>query len=101
VVVAVAMLLEWEGMEEDAYRALVEAMDLGGAMFPGAVLHLAGPVAGGWRAVDVWESEEAFERFRVEKLGAALTRAGVAPPRVDLWPVLALATPQGPLTAQR
>ena len=99
--VAVAMLLEWEGMDEDAYRALVEAMELGGAMFPGAVLHLAGPIAGGWRAVDVWESEEAFERFRVERLGAALTRAGVAPPRVDLWPVHTLATPQGPLTAQR
>lgn len=98
---AVAMLLEWEGMDEDAYRALVQAMDLGGGMFPGSVLHLAGPIAGGWRAVDVWESEQAFERFRVEVLGAALTRAGVAPPTVDLWPVHTLATPQGPLTAQR
>lgn len=98
---AVAMLLEWEGMDEASYRALVEAMDLGDAMFPGAVLHLAGPIEGGWRAVDVWESEEAFERFRVERLGSALTRAGVAPPRVDLWPVHNLATPQGPLTAQQ
>jgi hypothetical protein len=100
-VVAVAMLLEWEGMDEDAYRAMVEATGLGGAMFPGAVLHLAGPIAGGWRAVDVWESAEAFERFRVEVLGAALVKAGLAPPRVDLWPVHALATPQGPLAAQR
>lgn len=98
---AVAMLLEWEGMDEVSYRALVEAMDLGDDMFPGAVLHLAGPIEGGWRAVDVWESEEAFERFRVERLGSALTRAGVAPPRVDVWPVHNLATPRGPLTAQQ
>lgn len=26
-------------------------------------MHVAGPTDGGWRVIDVWESEEAFQRF--------------------------------------
>ena len=29
----------------------------------GILAHAAGPTNDGWRVVDVWESEEAFERF--------------------------------------
>ena len=29
----------------------------------GILFHAAGPTEGGWRVVDVWESEEAFESF--------------------------------------
>ena len=29
----------------------------------GILSHAAGPTNDGWRVVDVWESEEAFERF--------------------------------------
>jgi len=29
----------------------------------GILAHVAGPTADGWRVVDVWESEEAFQRF--------------------------------------
>lgn len=29
----------------------------------GILAHTAGPTAGGWRVIDVWESEEAFQRF--------------------------------------
>lgn len=29
----------------------------------GILSHIAGPTADGWRVVDVWESEAAFERF--------------------------------------
>ncbi len=29
----------------------------------GVLFHAAGPTENGWRVVDVWESEEAFERF--------------------------------------
>lgn len=93
---AVAMLLEWDDMDEQAYLSLLRALDLGERMYRGAVLHLAGPVAGGgWRAVDVWDSLEAFERFREEKLGPAMRELELAVPRVDLWQVHSLATPQG------
>lgn len=29
----------------------------------GILSHSAGPTADGWRVIDVWESEEAFQRF--------------------------------------
>ena len=29
----------------------------------GCLTHMAGPMPGGWRVVDVWESEAAFSRF--------------------------------------
>ena len=29
----------------------------------GILSHSAGPTATGWRVIDVWESEEAFQRF--------------------------------------
>lgn len=92
---AVAMVIEWPGVDQEAYLALLRELDLGERMFPGAVLHLAGPVEGGWRAVDVWDSPEAFERFLREKLVAASARAGLPAPKVDTWPVFSLATPQG------
>ncbi len=88
---AVAMLVEWPGADERTYLDLIAALDLGDSMFPGAVLHLAGPSEAGWRVVDVWDSHEAFERFRAEKLGPAMARVGLAAPKVDAWPVTALA----------
>jgi hypothetical protein len=41
----------------------------------GRVAHVAGPVAGGFRIVDVWESKEAAERFHRDFLRPAVTRA--------------------------
>ena len=29
----------------------------------GILSHTAGPTASGWRVIDVWESEDAFQRF--------------------------------------
>jgi len=34
----------------------------------GCRLHIAGPVEQGWRVITVWDSREAFDRFRDEKL---------------------------------
>jgi hypothetical protein len=32
------------------------------------VVHIAGPIDGGWRVITVWDSEEQFQQFRTEKL---------------------------------
>jgi hypothetical protein len=98
---AIAMLLEWVGVDETKYLELVERVALGERMFPGAILHVAGPIEGGWRAVDVWESQEAFDRFFAEKLQQASTEAAIDPPSVSVWPVLAIRTPQGVPEPQR
>ena len=98
---AIAMLLEWADMDEAKYLELIERLGLGDRMFPGAVLHLAGPNEGGWRAVDVSESQEAFDRFFTEKLQQASMEAGIDAPSVSVWPVLAIRTPQGVPEPQR
>jgi hypothetical protein len=40
------------------------------------VSHVAGPTEGGWRVVDVWESEEELDRFR-QTLLPQLKQAGM------------------------
>ena len=98
---AIAMLLEWTGMHEGKYLELVERLALGDGMFPGAMLHLAGATEGGWRVVDVWESQEAFDRFFEEKLQQASSEAKIEPPSVSIWPVFTIRTPQGAPEPQR
>ncbi len=41
----------------------------------GLVCHAAGEDGGTWRAVSVWESEDAYARFRDEKLMPAVKQA--------------------------
>ncbi len=76
---AVAFIHEVPGLTQEQYEMVVrEAKQAGPA--PGGLLHLAGPMDGGWRIIDVWESREAAEalytdawRRRVEEI------YGVAP----------------------
>jgi hypothetical protein len=98
---AIAMLLEWSGMGESEYLSLIERLGLGSRMFPGAIAHVAGPTDDGWRVVDVWDSQEAFDRFWAEKLQEASTEVGIEAPSVSVWPVLAIRTPQGIPEPQR
>jgi hypothetical protein len=43
----------------------------------GILAHCAGPSEAGWRVIDVWESEEAFQRFG-ETIGPLLAASGMA-----------------------
>jgi hypothetical protein len=71
---AVATVLEFAGMTRDAYER-VGGMLPGGAP-DGILYHACGPVDGGWRIMDVWESREAFDRFADETYLPAVKRAG-------------------------
>lgn len=42
----------------------------------GLIVHVAGPTDEGVRIIDVWESEEAWERFRSERLVPAIAALG-------------------------
>jgi hypothetical protein len=45
----------------------------------GMLYHVAGPnESGGWRVIEVWESQEAADRFLNEKLGQALQKANIS-----------------------
>ena len=65
---AVGVFMEFPGVTRDQYEQLVQDMNLGGPS-EGELIHVCGPTTdGGWRTVDVWESQEAFERFANELL---------------------------------
>ena len=54
----------------DAYLERVEAI---GAPLPeGLLVHVAGPTDEGFRMIEVWESQAAWERFRDERLAEVL-----------------------------
>ena len=56
------------------------AQALGGPAPEGLILHAAGPTDEGFRIIAVWESEEAWERFRADRLGTDVENVAHVPP---------------------
>ncbi len=84
---AIAFLHEVPGMTQEQYDQTLEAVQRGGRKDEGLIFHVAGPIEGGWRVVDVWESQEAVNKFFQEVLGPALQAAGIAATPPQFWPV--------------
>lgn len=78
------VLQDMPGVGEAAYRTVER--HLGPDRPPGLISHVAGPVEGGWRIVNVWESEDAYRRFVSERLMRA---AGLAAQEDGFDPSLA------------
>ena len=49
----------------------------GNQLAPGLLYHMAGQGETGWCVVEVWESQEALQRFFDERLGQALQQANI------------------------
>lgn len=93
---AVGLIMNFPGVTQEQYDTVLEQLNLGGRMPPGGISHAAGPIEGGWRVVDVWESQEAFDIFFRERLEQAMRNAGMPPPEVDSWPVYSTLEPAVP-----
>jgi hypothetical protein len=62
----------------DAFERLNQQIRSTGVFPPeGQLLLIAGPAEPGWRAISVWDSREAQERFFTDCLRPACERAGV------------------------
>ena len=61
-----------EGVDLEAYDAV--AAEIGDETPTGAIIHAAGLYEGRLRVMEVWESEEAYRRFRDERLAPALQK---------------------------
>jgi hypothetical protein len=62
------------------YARFAAALD--GPPPDGLLLHAAGPTDEGFRIIGVWESEAAWDRFRVDRLGGEATSVGEVPATV-------------------
>jgi hypothetical protein len=84
---AVAMLIDNPNGSQEIYEQLRERIGLDKPA--GGIFHVAGPSPnGGWRVIEIWESEEEAKRFLAERLGPAAEASGAAPPPPpELWPV--------------
>jgi len=88
---AVEFLLEMTSFTPEQSAAVLQALGLDEKPAAGQVMHLEGPMEGGMRIVDVWDSAEAFQAFVQERLAAAFQKAGATFPAdmqpKAVWPV--------------
>jgi hypothetical protein len=84
---AILVVAEAAGGTAEQDAAALKALDLEGSPPAGARFRVAGPTAGGWRIVSLWDSEADFERFRAERLMPVLTDMGIAIRQPEIWPV--------------
>lgn len=75
---AVARIATFPRGTKEQYDALAQLMGDGVAEQPERRLLAAGPSAGGWTIIQVWDSMEALERFVAMELRPAMERAGDA-----------------------
>jgi hypothetical protein len=81
---AVGLIMRFSDIGSDKYDAIMEELGLPfgdtGDWPEGIISHAAGSTPdGGWTVVDVWESQEAFDRFFASRLGSAFDKVGGMP----------------------
>jgi hypothetical protein len=84
---AIAMMVDNPEGSQVIYDSVREQLGL--EKPAGGIFHVAGPSPnGGWRVIEVWESEDDAKRFVAERLLPAFGAVGAAAaPPPQLWPV--------------
>ena len=82
---AEGLLLEFDGVGREQYEAVNERLGIdqstGAGDWPqGLLFHAGGAKPGGWVVMEVWESQEAQQRFMEDRLGRALQEGGITDP---------------------
>jgi hypothetical protein len=73
---AVCMIFEAPGVTQAQYEQVLHEVTADGPP-QGVRSHVAGPTESGWCVIEVWDSQEAFDRFFADKLRQALQRANL------------------------
>ena len=88
----IAFITELPGVTQQQYETAHEA--LGDPREHGALVHIAGPMEGGWRVIEVWPSQEVAQAFfGAETTHQAFHKAGIPPAQPTVFPVHVLVTP--------
>jgi hypothetical protein len=85
---AIAMMVDNPAGSRELYERI--RAHLGLEKPAGGIYHLAGPSPnGGWRVIEVWESQDEAEDFLQNRFMPALRELGVdgPPPPREFWPV--------------
>jgi hypothetical protein len=81
---AVAFKMRFPGATIEQYEQVLELMGFTGdvADADGAIFHWVAKTDDGLLVVDVWESDEQFERFSEEQIGPFTQQVGMGPPKI-------------------
>ena len=84
---ALAILAEIPELTGEDYERVVKKVNESGSP-AGALLHAGGPMEGGYRIVEVWETREAADAFYGSNLYREATASITTEPKVVMtWPV--------------
>jgi hypothetical protein len=86
----VAVQLDFRGATLEQYDEISERIGLlpGGPAWPQEFSHWVTKTDDGFRVIDVWETQEAFETFAREKLRPVFQEVGVGrPPEIQFFEV--------------
>jgi hypothetical protein len=81
---AVCLIFDVPGATQVQYEQVMNEASPGNRPPSGLISHVGGPTDNGWCVVEVWESQEAADRFFSDTLQRPLQKANVNPgqPRV-------------------
>ena len=87
---AIAILAEIPGLTREQYELVLTRVNVSGSP-AGALFHAGGPIEGGYRIMEVWDTSESAEKFynsETLKAATAPLPAELQQPRVVMtWPV--------------
>ena len=84
---AILMIHDGEGDTLEHYDQLIQRLEQAGqGTPPGRLSHVTARKGGGYIVADVWESQEAFDRF-AQVLAPLLQQVGVTPAQSQIYPV--------------
>jgi hypothetical protein len=75
---AVGIRINLPGVSVEEFDRVDAAIDARGEHPDGLILSTSGPIEGGWRVIDVWESRAHFDDFAARRIGPAVAASGVS-----------------------
>ena len=76
---AVCLIFDVPGATQAQYEQVMSEASPGNRAPSGLISHVGGPTDNGWCVVEVWESQEAADRFYQHTLGPVAQRANITP----------------------
>jgi len=73
----VVMTMNVMGFTHKEFRAIIDEMGVEARPEPGLYQHIAHPTENGYRIIEVWESQEGFEKFVETRMKPAITKLGI------------------------
>lgn len=85
---SVLMRAEVPGMTSEQFEVVFAPLIDSLKAYPGYIAHASGPLPGSYQVIEVWESQEAHERWVREVIVPTMQRAGLTePPSIEYQPL--------------